>query len=103
MKRGIQLAATLGLAACTLGFVGLPAAQADRDDWHDRYHAPIRREVFDVRRDERELHDLQWRRDQAARESRWRTVRDLDRQIDRLQDHIDRDRHEIHEDFHHDR
>lgn len=85
----------LGLAAALLfGMTGTTPARAD-DRQLQRDRQNIRREINDIRRDERRLTDLQDKRDRLAFRRDWRGVRDTDREIARLRDHIAHDRADV--------
>lgn len=92
---GLGLGATLGLGALLLALGGAAPANADPWDGHGHVYADIQ----DVRRDERALSDIEYRRDEARRCRRWDEARALDREARDLRRHIDRDRRDIREDI----
>jgi hypothetical protein len=100
IRAGVGLAATFVSCALFLGFAGIAPAQADDWDHYGRDH--VYRDIRDVRRDERILHNLQDRRDDARRHHDWDRVHSLDRRIHDLQRHIDHDRRDIRADVDHD-
>ncbi|MCW3100430.1 MAG: hypothetical protein JWL77_6048 [Chthonomonadaceae bacterium] len=91
MNNTIRFASTLGLVAVLGGLASLIPAQAQ--DYH------VRRDIADVRSDQRRLEDLCIRRDREADRGDWRDVQRLDRQIADLRRHIDRDRRDIRADI----
>lgn len=87
MTNIIRFASALGLAAVLGGLVSIVPAQAQ--DYH------VRRDIADVRRDERKLDDLYNRRQREVDRRDWRDVRRIDREIAELRRHINEDRRDI--------
>ncbi|HLJ55703.1 MAG TPA: hypothetical protein VKT77_11745 [Chthonomonadaceae bacterium] len=100
-RAGIGLTATMGLSALLLGFAGSAPSRADDFDTYPKDH--VYREIADVRRDERELRDLQERHDEARRLHDWPRMHEMDRRIADLKWHLRHDRRELRSDLRHDR
>jgi hypothetical protein len=100
MNRAFRWTAVLGLSALFAGMMSLsfaPAAHAD--DWRtERERNHIRRDIEDVRRDERRLQELEdllyWQR----RHRDWQAARATERRISDLRRHIEEDRRDIRRD-----
>lgn len=100
MTKLLRSAAGLSLLGLLIGLAGVAPAQADDFRWRDgqeRHH--IRRDIAEIRRDERRLEELERLRDRQVRRRDWREVRETEWRIRILRRQIAEARAELRRDM----